>query len=215
MELMVSWSADNILATRISIEVHQSSSATCPARFESLLVPFEINDFPWWGKRWPMVACTLHTLVVMYRMHIYYVPDMRSGYCFYIDVPPLHVSTHGHSLLNNALANTEWTSCKFLYCTSGRVGCGGSASAGSLVTNSIFQFLLWCNSTSCMVLWVGWSTWTEKIDKIFYLKITYWCHWQVIQMVLQWWWYRIQVKEGFIRNHKLNVRVQWRTFAAK
>ena len=33
-----------------------------------------------------------------------------SGYCFYIYPPPLDVSAHGHSFLNNGLDNTEWAS---------------------------------------------------------------------------------------------------------
>ena len=35
---------------------------------------------------------------------------LMSGWCFYIYPPPLGVSVHGHSFLNNGLDNTEWDS---------------------------------------------------------------------------------------------------------
>ena len=50
-----------------------------------------------------------HTGCLVPDVYIYYVPDMMSGYCFYLYPPPLDVSGHG-LLFDNGLDNTEWAS---------------------------------------------------------------------------------------------------------
>ena len=48
------------------------------------------------------------TFIVL-DVYIYYVPDMINVWIlFLLYPPPLDVSAHGHSILNNGLDNTEW-----------------------------------------------------------------------------------------------------------
>ena len=59
-----------------------------------------------------MVACPFRRLVVLYQMLTFIMCLMwlMSGYCFYVYLHPLDVSTRGHAFLNNGLNNTECAS---------------------------------------------------------------------------------------------------------